>query len=165
MKADTTLEDVVVRGVACDKNQTKVLVTDLPDQPGAASGVFSSLHEANVNVDMIVQNVGRDGVANLTFTVNTDDSIRAEQAVNSALAVIGKGKCAVADPVAKVSIVGIGMRSHSGVAALMFTTLAKYEVNIQLISTSEIKISIAIALDQGDEAVRVLHEAFGLDAS
>lgn len=164
VKADTTLEDVVVRGVACDKNQIKVLVTDLPDQPGAASGVFRALHEANVNVDMIVQNVGRDGVANLTFTVSTDDSPRAEKAVNDALAVIGKGKCEVADPVAKVSIVGIGMRSHSGVAALMFTTLAKHKVNIQLISTSEIKISIAINLDQGDEAVRVLHEAFGLDA-
>lgn len=164
VKADTTLEDVVVRGVACDKNQTKVLITDLPDQPGAASLVFRALHEANVNVDMIVQNVGRDGVANLTFTVSSDDATRAVNAVDGALSTIGQGKCDVADSVAKVSIVGIGMRSHSGVAALMFSTLASHNVNIQLISTSEIKISIAIALDQGDVAVRVLHEAFGLDA-
>ncbi|MFP4540072.1 MAG: aspartate kinase [Opitutales bacterium] len=165
VKADTTLEDVVVRGVACDKNQTKVVIADLPDQPGAASSVFRALNEANVNVDMIVQNIGRDGIANLTFTVNSDDAYRAEQAVKGALGEVGRGRFQLADRVAKVSIVGIGMRSHSGVAAKMFTALAENGINIQLITTSEIKISVAINLEKGDEAVRVLHSAFGLDAS
>jgi aspartate kinase len=164
VKAETTLEDVVVRGVACDKNQTKVVVTELPDQPGAASAVFRALERANVNVDMIVQNVGRDGVANLTFTVNSDDAYRAERAVKEVLAEAGRGRFGVADRVAKVSIVGIGMRSHSGVAAKMFTTLAEHGVNIQMITTSEIKISVAIDMEKADEAVRVLHTAFGLDA-
>jgi len=164
VKADITLEDVVVRGVACDKNQTKVVVNDLPDQPGAASAVFRALEGANVNVDMIVQNVGRDGVANLTFTVNTDDAYRAEKAVKAVLEEEGRGRFLLADRVAKVSIVGIGMRSHSGVAAKMFTTLAEHGVNIQLITTSEIKISVAIDMDKADQAVRVLHSAFGLDA-
>lgn len=164
VKAETTLEDVVVRGVACDKNQTKVVVTELPDQPGAASAVFRALNEANINVDMIVQNVGRDGVANLTFTVPTDEAYRAETAVKGALDQSGRGRFEVADRVAKVSIVGIGMRSHSGVAAKMFTTLAENGINIQMITTSEIKISIAISMDKGDDAVRVLHTAFDLDA-
>ena len=164
VKAETTLEDVVVRGIACDKNQTKVVVHELPDQPGAASAIFRALERGNVNVDMIVQNIGRDGVANLTFTVSSDDAYRAEMAVKSALEELGRGKFAVADRIAKVSIVGIGMRTHSGVAAMMFTTLAENGINIQMISTSEIKISIAIDLDRADDAVRVLHTAFGLDA-
>lgn len=162
VKADITLEDVVVRGVACDKNQTKVLVSDLPDQPGAAARVFQMLAEANVNVDMIVQNLGRDGVANLTFTVGSDDAYKAEQAVKDCFEQIGKGKVSLADRMAKVSVVGIGMRSHSGVASRMFTALAENGINIQLISTSEIKISVAVDLDKADEAVRVIHSAFAL---
>lgn len=160
VKADTTLEDVVVRGVASDKNQSKIVVADLPDQPGAASAIFRALDAASVNVDMIVQNIGRDGFANLTFTVNTDDAYRAEKAVKE----VGRGRFEVADRIAKVSIVGIGMRSHSGVAAKMFTTFAEHGINIQMITTSEIKISVAIDVDRADEAVRVLHTAFGLDA-
>lgn len=162
VKADTTLEDVVVRGVASDKNQTKIAVSELPDQPGAASAVFRSLHEAGVNVDMIVQNIGREGVANLTFTVGSDDAYIAGEAVRKTLEQLGRGEVLVADRVAKVSIVGIGMRSHSGVAAKMFTTLAEHGINIQMITTSEIKISIAIELEKADEAVRVLHDAFDL---
>jgi aspartate kinase len=162
VKAETTLEDVVVRGVACDKNQTKVVVGELPDQPGAAAKVFKALADARVNVDMIVQNIGRDGVANLTFTVPSDDAYKAESAVNACLAEIGRGRVDLADRVAKVSVVGIGMRSRSGVAAKMFTALAENGVNIQLISTSEIKISVAIDLDRADEAVRVIHSSFAL---
>lgn len=161
VKAETTLEDVVVRGVASDKNQTKIAVSDLPDQPGAASKVFRALHEANVNVDMIVQNIGRKGVANLTFTVPSDDAYIAQEAVKKAL---GDSSVTIADRIAKVSIVGIGMRSHSGVAAKMFTTLAENSINIQMITTSEIKISVAIDLEKADDAVRVLHTAFDLDA-
>lgn len=163
VKAETTLEDVVVRGVACDKNQTKVVVSELPDQPGAAAKVFQALADAFVNVDMIVQNIGRDGVANLTFTVPSDDAFKAESAVTNCLRQLGRGKVDLADRVAKVSVVGIGMRSHSGVAAQMFTALASNGVNIQLISTSEIKISVAIDLEKADEAVRVIHAAFQLD--
>ena len=163
VKADTTLEDVVVRGVACDKNQTKVVVSELPDQPGAAASIFQTLSEAKVNVDMIVQNIGRDGVANLTFTVATDEAYQAETAVNNCLAALGRGKVDLADRMAKVSVVGIGMRSHSGVASTMFTALAQNGINIQLISTSEIKISVAVDLEKADDAVRVIHNAFHLD--
>jgi aspartate kinase len=162
VKAETTLEDVVVRGVACDKNQTKVVVSDLPDQPGAAARVFQTLAENKVNVDMIVQNLGRDGVANLTFTVSSDEAYKADQAVRSCFAELGRGAVALADRMAKVSVVGIGMRSHSGVASKMFTALAENGINIQLISTSEIKISVAVDLDKADDAVRVIHSAFHL---
>jgi aspartate kinase len=163
VKAETTLEDVVVRGVACDKNQTKVVVSELPDQPGAAAKVFQTLSEAKVNVDMIVQNLGRDGVANLTFTVASDEAFKAENAVKACLDKLGRGQVDLADRMAKVSVVGIGMRSHSGVASKMFTALAENGINIQLISTSEIKISVAVDLDKADEAVRVIHNSFELD--
>jgi aspartate kinase len=163
VKADTTLEDVVVRGVACDKNQTKVVVSELPDQPGAASLVFQTLSEAKVNVDMIVQNLGRDGVANLTFTVPGDEAEKAQKVVSECLSRIGQGEIALTDSMAKVSVVGIGMRSHSGVASKMFSALAENGINIQLISTSEIKISVAVALEKADAAVRVIHSAFDLD--
>jgi aspartate kinase len=163
VKAETTLEDVVVRGVACDKNQTKVVVSELPDQPGAAAKIFQSLSDAKVNVDMIVQNLGRDGVANLTFTVASDEAYKAEKAVLECLKNLGRGKVDLADRMAKVSVVGIGMRSHSGVASTMFTALAENGINIQLISTSEIKISVAVELEKADEAVRVIHHSFALD--
>lgn len=163
VKEETTLEDVVVRGVACDKNQTKVVVNELPDQPGAAAKIFQALSEAKVNVDMIVQNVGREGVANLTFTVASDEAYKAERSVQACLESIGRGRVELADRMAKVSVVGIGMRSHSGVASTMFTALAENGINIQLISTSEIKISVAVDLEQADEAVRVIHQSFELD--
>lgn len=163
VKAESTLEDVIVRGVACDKNQTKVVVNDLPDQPGAAAKIFKCLADAQVNVDMIVQNMGRDGVANLTFTVPADDAYRAEKAVTAFLKELGSGRVSVADRIAKVSVVGVGMRSHSGVAAHMFTALAESGINIQLIGTSEIKISVAIDIERADEAVRVIHDAFELN--
>jgi len=159
-----SMEDVVVRGVALDKNQVKIVVTDVSDRPGTASEVFRALAEASINVDMIVQNVGRGGVANLTFTVSLDDSYRAEKAVQEALDKHGAGTVTLTDRIAKLSVVGIGMRSHSGVAATLFTALAEGGVNIQLISTSEIKISVAIDLSKADDAARVVHTAFDLDA-
>ncbi len=162
VKMDTTLEDVVVRGVACDKNQTKVVVSELPDQPGAAARVFQDLAEQQVNVDMIIQNIGRDGVANLTFTVAADEAHKAAAAVRACLDELGQGEVVLEDSMAKVSVVGIGMRSHSGVASTMFTALADNGINIQLISTSEIKISVAVDADKADDAVRVLHSAFDL---
>jgi aspartate kinase len=111
---------------------------------------------------MIVQNIGRNGVANLTFTVPRDDSARAEKAVAAILEDVGGGNVSVLDNIAKLSVVGVGMRTHSGVAASVFQTLADHNINIDLISTSEIKISIVIDLDKADEAARAVHKSFGL---
>lgn len=158
-----SMEDVVVRGVALDKNQAKVMVSNIPDKPGTAAGVFRALSEANVVVDMIVQNIGRNGVANLTFTVPRDDTARATQAVEEVLKALGGGKVTLVGDIAKLSVVGVGMRTHSGVASQLFSALSDAEVNIQLISTSEIKISVVIKEDESDHAARVVHTAFGLD--
>ncbi|MDE0766964.1 MAG: aspartate kinase [Opitutaceae bacterium] len=159
----SSMEDVVVRGIALDKNQAKVIITNIPDKPGSAAKVFQGISEANVVVDMIVQNIGRNGVANMTFTVPQDDMARARAAVEAILAELGGGKVTLIGDVAKLSVVGIGMRSHSGVAGQLFAALSDAKTNIQLISTSEIKISVVIAEDEADEATRVVHTAFGLD--
>ena len=159
----SSMEDVVVRGVAIDKNQAKVMVANIPDKPGTAARVFRSLSEANVVVDMIVQNIGRNGVANLTFTVPRDDTHRASQAVEEVLQELGGGKVSLVGDIAKLSVVGVGMRTHSGVASQLFSALSDAEVNIQLISTSEIKISVVINENESDHATRAVHSAFGLD--
>ncbi|HEY1849309.1 MAG TPA: aspartate kinase [Opitutaceae bacterium] len=157
------MEQVVVRGVAVDKDQAKVVVSNIRDKPGSAARVFRCLSDAGVNVDMIVQNVGRGGVANLTFTVPLADRSKAEKALKPVLAEAGGGEVAVQERIAKLSVVGVGMKTHSGVAATLFQALADAGVNIDLISTSEIKISVVIELDKADEAARVAHAAFGLD--
>ena len=159
----SSMEDVVVRGVALDKNQAKVMVANIPDKPGTAARVFRSLSEANVVVDMIVQNIGRNGVANLTFTVPRDDTHRASQAVEEVLQELGGGKVTLVGDIAKLSVVGVGMRTHSGVASRLFSALSDAEVNIQLISTSEIKISVVINENESNHAIRAVHSAFGLD--
>lgn len=157
-----SMEDVLVRGAALDKNQVKVVVTNIPDRPGTAARLFQRLGEAGVNVDMIVQNVGREGRANITFTVPTDDTYKAEEATRGFIAQAGGGELSVVDTIAKVSVVGVGMRSHSGVAATLFTAMAEAGINIELISTSEIKISIVVEAGQADDALRVAHDAFRL---
>jgi aspartate kinase len=157
------MEKVVVRGVAVDKDQAKVIVSNIRDKPGSAAKVFRALADANVNVDMIVQNVGRQGVANLTFTVPQTDSAKAVRALEPVLTVIGGGQVTVHEHIAKLSVVGVGMKTHSGVAATLFQALADAGINIELISTSEIKISIVLDLDRADEAARVAHTAFQLD--
>ena len=157
-----SMEDVVVRGVALDKNQVKVTISGIPDIPGTAAAYFQALAEAGVVVDMIVQNIGRKGKANLTFTVTTDDAELARQTVEK----LRQGEdfnVSVEGPVAKLSVVGVGMRTHSGVASTLFQALANDNVNIQLISTSEIKISVVIASDHAEKAVRSVHAAFGLE--
>ncbi len=159
----SSMEDVVVRGVALDKNQAKVMVANIPDKPGTAARVFRSLSEANVVVDMIVQNIGRNGVANLTFTVPRDDTHRASQAVEEVLQELGGGKVTLVGDIAKLSVVGVGMRTHSGVASRLFSALSDAEINIQLISTSEIKISVVINENESSHAIRAVHSAFGLD--
>jgi aspartate kinase len=157
------MEQVVVRGVAVDKDQTKVIVSNIPDKPGSAAKVFRALAEANLIVDMIVQNIGHNGVANLTFTVPLSDSYRAKPALEPVFKEIGGGQVAIHDQIAKLSVVGVGMKTHSGVAATLFETLAAKGINIELISTSEIKISVVIAAAAADEAARAAHAAFGLD--
>jgi len=157
------MEQVVVRGIAADKDQAKIIVSNILDKPGSAAKVFRGLADANVIVDMIVQNVGRHGIANLTFTVPQADTVRAVKALEPVLDDIGGGQVAVHEHIAKLSVVGVGMKTHSGVAATLFQALADASINIDLISTSEIKISVVVDLDRADEAVRVAHAAFGLD--
>lgn len=157
------MEKVVVRGVAVDKDQAKVTVSNIVDKPGSAARVFRALADANIIVDMIVQNIGRGGVANLTFTVPQTDSQKAVKAIEPALKEIGGGSVDVKGPIAKLSVVGVGMKTHSGVAATLFQVLAEAGINIDLISTSEIKITVAIDLSRADDAARLAHTAFGLD--
>ncbi len=157
------MEKVVVRGVAVDKDQAKVIVSNILDKPGSAASVFRALADANIIVDMIVQNVGRNGIANLTFTVPRTDTHKAQRALESVLDTVGGGHVAVHENIAKLSVVGVGMKTHSGVAATLFQALADKGINIELITTSEIKISVVIDQDRADEAARVAHAAFELD--
>jgi len=157
-----SMEDILVNGVAVDKNQARIGVNNLPDRPGAAAKVFRQLSDAGVMVDMIVQNLGREGRANITFTVPKDDVFKAEKALEIALAEFEGASAHTIGDIAKVSVVGLGMRSHTGVAATLFDALAEAGVNIEMITTSEIKISIGIRPEQADDAVRTAHDAFGL---
>ena len=159
------MEKVVVRGVAVDKDQAKVIVSNILDKPGSAANVFRALADANIVVDMIVQNVGRNGIANLTFTVPQGDTLKAQKALEPVLDEVGGGHVAVHENIAKLSVVGVGMKTHSGVAADLFKGLADANINIDLITTSEIKISVVVDLDRVDEAARITHTVFGLDQS
>ncbi|MFZ9201960.1 MAG: aspartate kinase [Opitutales bacterium] len=161
---DKTLEDAAIAGVALDRSQTRVTVSDLPDRPDAVAAIFDDLGEAGLSVDMIIKNLGKDGKANLTFSITTDQYARAEKVIGDTLRRLGSGTVRSAGEVAKLSIVGVGMISHPGVAGLLFKSLASVGVNSELITTSEIKISVAIDPAKADEAVRAVHKAFGLHA-
>ncbi|MDD2707391.1 MAG: aspartate kinase [Verrucomicrobiae bacterium] len=156
------MEDVVIRGVTVDKNQAKVTIAQVPDKPGMAAQVFKAIADANVNVDMIVQNVSASGHTDLTFTLAKDEVPRARRALEPVLREMGAGGVACTEGIAKLSVVGIGMRSHCGVAAGMFDALAAEKINIQMISTSEIKISVVIDGAQADRAMNIVHAKFGL---
>ncbi len=156
------MEQLVVSGVTVQKDEAKVTVCDVPDRPGIAATIFKRISDANINVDMIVQNVSRTGLTDVSFTVARTDLRRALRAVRRVAGEVKAGRVTHDDGIAKVSVVGLGMRSHSGIAARMFQTLAKESVNIEMISTSEIKISCIIRKDQAVKAVRALHDAFGL---
>ena len=156
------MEDIVVRGIAADTNQAKVTIQSVPDHPGIAARVFKDLAAANLNVDMIVQNVSEEGHTDISFTVPADDIHTARSCVDAIRDETEAKGATYDDNIAKVSIVGVGMRSHSGVAYRMFSTLAEHDININMISTSEIKISVVIDQDKAQEAVRVLHDAFEL---
>ena len=162
-KEDKDMEKEIVSGITYDKDQAKITVVHVPDKPGVAAALFSPLSAKNINVDMIIQNASLEGFTDLTFTVSKKDLKDAQKIVEEAARVIGAEKVQVDAEVAKVSIIGVGMASHSGVAAKMFSTLANEGVNIMMISTSEIKISCVIQRKYTELAVSVLHDAFGLE--
>jgi aspartate kinase len=156
------MENVVIRGVSVERNQAKVTIVQVPDRPGVAARIFTALAETNITIDMIVQNVSVSGTTDISFTLNKDELPKAEQALAPVVREIGAANLIAQDGIAKLSVVGIGMRSHSGVAAKLFECLSAGGFNIQMISTSEIKI--AVILDEAiiNDAANVAHEAFGL---
>jgi aspartate kinase len=156
------MEDVVIRGVAVDKNQAKVTIAGVPDKPGVAAKVFKTIADANVNIDVIVQNVSEKGFTDISFTVPSNEAAKATKVLQPVVKEINAREASSTVEIAKLSVVGIGMRSHPGVAAKMFETLAANGINIGMISTSEIKISVIIALKDADKAARAIHDAFGL---
>ncbi|CAG1065461.1 aspartate kinase [uncultured bacterium] len=161
-KEDEEMEKVVVSGITYNKNEAKISVLRVPDRPGIAAKLFRPLTEAGINVDMIVQNISQDAHTDLTFTVSKEDFKRGLKIVQETAGQI-EAKDVVGDPnIAKISIVGAGMRSHAGVASKMFDVMAREGINIQMISTSEIKVSCVVDVKYTELAVRVLHEAFGL---
>lgn len=162
---ETSMEKVVVSGVTASKDEAKITLEDLPDSPGIAARVFAGLAESNISVDMIVQNQAYDGTTDLTFTVPKGDRKRSIAILTEKVPdLVGKEgeRISYDDEICKVSVVGVGMRSHAGVAKTMFELLSKENINIQLISTSEIKISCVIARKYAELAVRTLHDGFGL---
>lgn len=159
------VERQLITGIAHDKNEAKITLTSVPDKPGAVAAIFEPLANANINVDMIIQNIAHNhGSTDVTFTVPSADLARSLESLNQAREAIGFGELVHDTRVAKISVVGVGMRSHAGVASTMFTTLGARGINIQAISTSEIKVSVLIHEDETELAVRVLHTAYGLDA-
>ncbi|MFZ0889415.1 MAG: aspartate kinase [Candidatus Binataceae bacterium] len=157
---DSTMEEVMVSGVTLDRNQSKITLSGVEDRPGLAARIFGPIAQAGIVVDMIIQNASADGRTDVTFTLGRDDLRRTLELVKRVADEIGAQGVRQEDPVAKVSIVGAGMRSHAGVAAKMFEVLAAERVNIEMIATSEIKISVVVNSRYGELAVRVLHDAF-----
>lgn len=158
-----SMEDVVIRGVSLDKNQAKVTLVAVPDKPGVAARIFKAVGDATVNVDMIVQNISHGTgtpATDLSFTVDKPDLLKARKVIDGLKAEIGFREVLTDEKIGKLSIVGVGMKSHTGVAGKMFDTLAREGVNIGMISTSEIKISVVIDLAKGEQAVKAVHAAF-----
>jgi aspartate kinase len=164
-KEESDVERQIITGIAHDKNEAKITLTAVPDKPGAVANIFSPLAEASINVDMIIQNIAHDtGSTDVTFTAPGAELARTLDILTKAQATIGFSKLIHDTKVAKISVVGVGMRSHAGVASTMFSALAARGINIQAITTSEIKVSVLIDEDETELAVRVLHTAYGLDA-
>lgn len=161
-KEDKDMEAVLVSGIAYDKNEAKIAVMQVPDKPGIAAKILSPLSEANISVDMIVQNVSAADLTDFTFTVTKADFKKALAITREAAKGIDAKEVVTDENISKVSVVGVGMRSHAGVATRMFQALAKEGINIQMISTSEIKVSVVIDAKYTELAVRVLHDIFGL---
>lgn len=165
MEEDVSVENPVISGIAFSRDEAKVTVKGVPDIPGVASKILCPISDANVEVDMIVQNVADDGTTDFTFTVLKNDYIKALEILKNTAEQLGAREVSGTDDICKVSMVGVGMRSHAGVASKMFKVLADESINIQAITTSEIKISVVIAEKYLELAVRALHTAFDLDAN
>ena len=161
---DEIVEQAIVSGIAYSRDEARITLRHVPDRPGVAAAIFGPLSEANVNVDMIVQSVSAEGSTDMTFTVGRADLARTKAILAERQAEIGAATVLADENVAKISVVGVGMRSHAGVANTMFGTLAGKGINIQVISTSEIKVSVLIGAEYTELAVRALHTAYGLDA-
>ena len=160
---DEIVEKELVAGIASSHDEAKLSVRRIPDRPGIAAAIFGPLAEANINVDMIVQSTGVDRMTNMTFTVGKSDEAAARAVLESAHGIIQYGELETSHNVVKISVVGVGMRSNAGLAATMFATLAERGINVQVISTSEIKISVLIDSEYKELAMRALHTAYGLD--
>ncbi|EKD50307.1 MAG: hypothetical protein ACD_62C00584G0001, partial [uncultured bacterium] len=159
---EPSMEKIVVSGVALDLSEAKVAIRNVPDEPGICMKVFGAIAKANINVDMIIQNTGSDGKADLSFTVPEADLLKSKQILESLKETLSFQKIETDTNIAKVSVVGVGMRSHSGVAAKAFSILAESGINIDMISTSEIKISIIVSREDGKKAMQYLHDGFEL---
>jgi len=162
---DAEMEQEIVSGITYNKDQAKVTLVGVPDRPGVASKIFGAISKEEMNVDMIIQNVGQAGLTDLSFTLPKEDARRAKEILLKLDAEIGIKNIAINEKISKVSLVGVGMRSHSGVAAKMFSCLSAEGINIMMISTSEIKISCVIESKYTELAVRTLHDSFGLGES
>ena len=157
------MENVLISGIAFNRDEAKLTVQGVPDRPGIAFSILGSVSAANIEVDMIIQNIGRDGTTDFTFTVHRNDYERTLEILNEQATRLGAREVSGDGKIAKLSLVGIGMRSHAGVASKMFEALAREGINIRMISTSEIKISVVIDEKYLELGVRALHEAFGLE--
>ena len=158
------MEKTLIKGVAKDNNVTRVSIVGLQDAPGVAFKIFNKLAQNKVNVDIILQSVGRDNTKDITFTVPKDQSLQATQAIEELKEILEFNKVSIDDNVSKISIVGAGMESHPGVAAKMFEALSDAGINIQMISTSEIRVSVLIDRKDAENAVKAIHSKFNLDA-
>ena len=163
LKEESSMEDAVITGIAYQKDQTKITLHGVVDTPGIASGILSPISDEDIEVDVIVQNVSVSGKTDFTFTVANEDSSAAEAALNNNMQGITYDEIIVDENIVKVSLVGVGMRSHAGIASKAFNALADAGINIQMISTSEIKITLVISQDKLEDAVKVLHDAFELE--
>lgn len=156
------MEDTVISGITCNTTEAKVAIRRVPDRVGVTAKIFSPIAKASINVDLIIQNISADGFTDLTFTVPKEDLRRAMTLAEGAARSVEAGKVEAAGDIAKISVVGLGMRSHAGVAHKIFESLAKENIGIQMIGTSEIKVSVVIDIKYAELAVRTLHDAFGL---
>ena len=159
---DMSMEKVVIRGVTLNRDEAKLTINRVPDRPGIAAGIFKAIARKKINVDMIIQNVSEEGFTDLSFTVPIDELNQARRIVQDVSRRIKAGEVRADADIAKVSVVGVGMKSHPGVAATMFVAFAREKINIMMISTSEIKISCVVAEKDGEKSSRVIHKAFGL---
>lgn len=160
---ESSVEQPLISGIAYNKDEAKLSIRGIPDEPGIAYRVLGPISDAHINVDVILQNVGEDGLANLTFTIHRSDYRRAKEILESIAVEMGAQRVDGDDNIAKISVVGVGMRSHAGVASRMFKSLAEEGINIQMIATSEIKISVVVEDKYMELAVRALHRTFELD--